>query len=524
MLISKTAMVRWSSLNKKRYEDKGYIFTKMGYEFKVKVEDLSNGSEVLVDIQCDGCDEILSERRWDSYKKYVHEDGKYYCVKCANKLFASKKATKTKLKNSKSFYQWCYDNLFKEEADIIISRWDNDLNVDENGNKLSPKDVSYNSQGLNGKGYWFKCLDHPEHTSKLKRISNFVKGEKSLNCNQCNSISITNPELIKYLVNKEDAIKYSKGANNKILMKCSDCGYKKERSINTLLRRGFGCNKCSDGVSYPNKFGFGFLDQIKNLNIILNFQTEKTFNWLKFKFKYQLRKGFIDFYFEINGREYGIEMDGGFHSKDNKMNGQTKEESKFIDDEKDRLCREHKIKIIRINSDKSEMEWIKNSIMNSELPKLLKFKEEDIDWLKCHEAGCKNIIKVVCGMWIKGTKNILKIANQIKVDKATIRKYLKQGAKLGWCDYNSEEENIKNRTLGHQKRNKQVICLTTSKIFNSIKQASTKYNIQGSTISACCKKINKSAGKNPETGEPLKWMYYDEYIKLQSPTQIFSDK
>ena len=38
-LITKTVKVKWHPSNKKHYETLGYIFTKMGDEFEVDVED-----------------------------------------------------------------------------------------------------------------------------------------------------------------------------------------------------------------------------------------------------------------------------------------------------------------------------------------------------------------------------------------------------------------------------------------------------------------------------------------------------
>lgn len=58
-----------------------------------------------------------------------------------------------------------------------------------------------------------------------------------------------------------------------------------------------------------------------------------------------------------------------------------------------------------------------------------------------------------------------------------------------------------------------VICVTTGEIFEKIRIASEKYNIASTHISAVCRGKRKSAGKHPETGEKLVWMYLDDYIK-----------
>ncbi|MEG2246489.1 MAG: GIY-YIG nuclease family protein [Peptostreptococcaceae bacterium] len=63
-------------------------------------------------------------------------------------------------------------------------------------------------------------------------------------------------------------------------------------------------------------------------------------------------------------------------------------------------------------------------------------------------------------------------------------------------------------------RSKKIICLNSKKIFENINQACEENNIDSSSIIGSCKGKRKSAGKHPITGEKLRWMYYDEYLKL----------
>lgn len=63
-------------------------------------------------------------------------------------------------------------------------------------------------------------------------------------------------------------------------------------------------------------------------------------------------------------------------------------------------------------------------------------------------------------------------------------------------------------------RIKKIICITTNEIFNSIKEASIKYNINASNITLCCQHKYSKAGKHPETKEPMIWMYYEEYKQI----------
>lgn len=173
-LITKTVKIKWNSKIKKHYEELGYTYTKMGDEFEVKIEDLTKGSHVRVYCICDNCGCDLSWNYGD-YNKCVKENGETYCLKCGKILYGSYNSNKTKLKKSKSFYDWCVEN---DREDLLL-RWDYELNV------CSPNEVSYASNTF----IWFKCLLHPEHHSEEKRIKDITSGHlKTSNCKQCNSV------------------------------------------------------------------------------------------------------------------------------------------------------------------------------------------------------------------------------------------------------------------------------------------------------------------------------------------------
>ena len=55
---------------------------------------------------------------------------------------------------------------------------------------------------------------------------------------------------------------------------------------------------------------------------------------------------------------------------------------------------------------------------------------------------------------------------------------------------------------------KKVTCITTGKVFNTLKQAAEYYNINND-ISECCRGKRNSCGKLPD-GTPLKWKYYEK--------------
>ena len=82
MLLSKTVFIKQSTYMKKYYEDKGYPFIKRGYIMEVKVEDLPETSNAIVDTVCDFC----GEPHKMTYCKYIGAKGSgICCYKCRHK-------------------------------------------------------------------------------------------------------------------------------------------------------------------------------------------------------------------------------------------------------------------------------------------------------------------------------------------------------------------------------------------------------------------------------------------------------
>ena len=219
-LISKTVKVKWHPRNKDYYEALGYIYTKMGDEFEVKVEDLTKGSKVNIKYICDFCKEVKTT----SYQHYNKcRKGKlYYCFNCGNKIYGVKNSNKTKLSKSKSFYDWCIENNRQD----VLDRWDCELN------DCSPRDISYCAK----KKMWFKCNEHPEHKSELKNINHFTNGHEGvMDCKQCNSVAqyiLDNfpkkklEEVWDYEKNEDlDPWKIQKGSNIKCWFMCQEKDY-----------------------------------------------------------------------------------------------------------------------------------------------------------------------------------------------------------------------------------------------------------------------------------------------------------
>jgi len=493
-LITKQVEVTLSGSNIKHFEDLGYeiprkidkrhknkLVVPKGIKIFVKVEDLLLKSHANVNIKCDGCGKELKNILWVDYLKCVKEDGKYYCVKCANAGF----------KKWISFEQWCIDNNYQD----VLNRWDYELN------DCKPKEISF---GTNKK-YYFKC---PKglHKSELKNIHSFtINNQKgSIMCNKCKTIHLTHPQLINYFVDSHDTKIYTSFSIKITLMRCPNCKTIREYPIYRLATQGFSCLNCSDGISYPEKFLFSILNQL-NLKFITQL-SKKDFKWCD-NYRYDFYIDKINCIIETHGLQHYENIDNNWGSF---------EKIKLNDKNKEKLAKENDIKnYIVLDCRESNLEWIKNSIMNSELPMLLNFKEEDIDWLKCHEYACNSLVKIVCDLWNSGINNLVEINNKLKISKITTRRYLKQGSILGWCNYDPKKELLINKNNFKNKLSKKIVCITTNEIFNSQIKGANKYNINSMGISYCCNGKQKSAGKHPETGEKLRWMFYEDYIEQQ---------
>ena len=247
-----------------------------------------------------------------------------------------------------------------------------------------------------------------------------------------NDLYTTNPELIKYFKNIEDTHKTTTCNKKKFLMVCPNCGNEQLYSTDDLMNHGFSCRKCSDGVSYGEKFMYSLLKQLK-VKFIPQL-THTTFDWCG-KYRY-------DFY--LTDYNTIIEVDGSQHYY-NKPNSKGKFQSCLINDPiKEILAMENNIKnYIHINCSKSKCEYIKNSIIESGLLNILNITSETIDWNECDKFTSKSFIVEVCNYKNKNPElSTYDMSSVLGISSGTIQKYLQKGAELGICIYNKNFEKI----------------------------------------------------------------------------------
>lgn len=350
---------------------------------------------------------------------------------------------------------------FKLEIDDMVTSYDRNMKIIDREYRLKTAYKNGKPYNHNEKWYRYKCLKCG-NTDWV--IEDAFIGHQHVGCNACchppkklvpgiNDIATIAPWMVKYFGNSEDATKYMKTTKQVIEFVCPDCGRKHRKSIGMVYANHNLSCPCQDGWSYPNKFMYSVLEQSG-----VNFETEKIFDWSKGRM--------YDDYIEYNGLKIITEQHGIQHYIDHPLNKKSRnlKEEQENDKMKYNLAMENGIDYyFTIDCRESTKEHIKNSIINSELFKILNINPENINFDKCDKFASSNMAKQVCdyrnehpGMTMK------EIAPLFHVCHDTIRNWVKKGAKLGWCTY----EKFDDLKLRYQREdipvnNCPIHCITT---------------------------------------------------------------
>lgn len=288
----------------------------------------------------------------------------------------------------------------------------------------------------------FKCEENYKGENYYEEhwiSENHLKNGNSCGCCK-NKITIPNINsmwktdywMVELGVDEEFAKTHTKGSNKKCKVICPDCGREDLKiPTNVYIRKSIGC-MCNVGY-YTEKFMSSVLFQL-DLNFKMQL-SKTTFNWCK-NYKY-------DFYFEYNNEQYITETHGGQHyTRDSSFkNGQTLLQIQENDRLKKELALANGIKeenYIVIDCRKSELEFIKDNILNSRLNDL--FDLSKIDWLKVEEFSLSNISKKVCDIYNENPKLSSKeIGLMFGVGSSLIVTWLNKWANIGMCSYDGKE-------------------------------------------------------------------------------------
>lgn len=353
----------------------------------------------------------------------------------------------------------------------LASQWHPTLN-----GELTPHDVT---SGSHRKVWWIGDCGHEWESG----IDNRNQGRGCPYCNGkkiligFNDIWTTNPDLASLLVNPEDGYKYMQYSNKKVNWKCSECGETiKNKTIAKINEHGLSCPSCADGFSFPEKVMYHLLNEVE-----VTFEIQKTFEWAKDK-RYDFYIPLLNTIIETHGKQH--------YEEQGRKGARTLKEEQENDKLKRELAIQNGIEdYIVIDCRKSELEWIKDNILNSRISEI--FNLHEINWINISKKSNTSLIKIVCDLWDSVNNNVAYMSNKLSLSENTVVKYLKIGSELGWCDYNAKEEIVKSINKRIIKFSKKVIQLDMQgeelKVWNSIKEASVNLNIDRSSISACCR-------------------------------------
>lgn len=306
-------------------------------------------------------------------------------------------------------------------------------------------------------------------------------------------------------------------SNENLTWECKKCNGVFKRSWDTVRGMKISCPHCDDGISYPEKYVKCFIDQLDEKHIS-QYSPEWAKNIIHPNLKLCGNKIYDEYLprhkelWEIQGEQHNSSSVNSFSTISNKA--RTAIEEAENDKIKKELAEDNGYKYIEILAYKSEPEYMKNSIITNLA--MARYDLSKIDWNKCHEYALNSLVKVCCQLFSSGD-SAGEIATNLRISKPTVIKYLKHGTIIGWCKYNPDKEKSESNNLNKKKFSKQVVQLTIEycfiQMFESCIEAQRKTRVANSSISYCCRGINKTAGG-------YRWMFYDDYLKLHSATDL----
>jgi hypothetical protein len=186
MIISKISTVKWNAKNKNKFVELGYVYTKMGDEFKVNINDLAPYSKSKIIVLCDYCgvnnfkttlEHRTSNAKRDVCKKDVCNECLHLkieesnMIKYGTKHHISSNLVRNKIKKTVQ-QKYGVENVFQSEE--IKERIIN-TNIKKYGVKYFTQTEEYNVKRA------ITCLEKYGATSHMKidYYKNMFKGENS---------------------------------------------------------------------------------------------------------------------------------------------------------------------------------------------------------------------------------------------------------------------------------------------------------------------------------------------------------
>ena len=349
----------------------------------------------------------------------------------------------------------------------------------ENLKKYGVKDIPLEEYKGKEKHILFQCHNNPNHKFYA---APYVMYKNRPHCPYCDRREVfvgetdmwtTDPDLAKMLLNPDDGYKYFSTGSQCVDWVCPNCGNIINKQINQVRTFGLSCDMCGDGMSFSEKFIYCMLLQLK-----CTFVHDRTTEWSGHK-KYDFYVPDMSLIIEANGAQH---YDDSFSFHDSSRS-RTLEEEKENDEYKFNMAIDNGIKhYIQLDCRVSSLDFIKNSILNSELRTL--FDLSHIDWNECLYFTFKSST-IWCGeLWNSGMKSTKKISEKTGIHISSVISKLKYCAQIGMCDYVPNYEKCKS-----------VMCIETKKIYRRAKDVK-KDGYNYSCVLQACKGQRETSGGN----------------------------
>lgn len=335
------------------------------------------------------------------------------------------------------------------------------------------------------KVWWYCNICEGEYQ---QRIDVKCKNSKCSICagkivTRANCIATTNPDIHDLMLNKEDGFRYTHKSDARIDWKCNSCDHIiTNKQIKNIAIHGLSCPQCSEGMSYPEKIMINLLTSMK-----VSFIHDEQLSFSMGK-RYDFFLPEYNCIIEMHGRQHFEE--NGFES----AGGRTLLAEQENDRIKQELAFKNRIKhYFSIDCRKSDIDWIKHSILQSGMADILDFSS--VQW---HNVGtATDNRKLNClNMYNDGRRDYRSMAKELSVDYSTIIRWLKFWDSIGKCHYTATSTN------------REVVQLTSDnkyiRTWNSVSEARKKY-----------KNVSKVLSGERKMSNGYIFMYIEDYSNLK---------
>jgi hypothetical protein len=166
-LISKTVKTKWNAKTKKYYISKGYVFTKMGSELEVKVEDLKENSAEYVEFECDYCHEKF-HRKWCEHNRNIKRNGTINKICCDSGKCINEKVKESNLKNYGVVSKNCLDEYKDNYKNVCLEKYGVDCYAKSDKFKEKYKQIMQEKYGVDN-GFQSEEIKEKKKQTCLKK-------------------------------------------------------------------------------------------------------------------------------------------------------------------------------------------------------------------------------------------------------------------------------------------------------------------------------------------------------------------